>query len=133
MIVVDANVIAYFFINGDRTAKARELHEWDPDWRVPALWRHEYLNVLATLAREGGAPLDAVRELWQRGFEWLGRAEHPVDMAAALELSVANRVSAYDAQYVMLAMQLETICVTEDKRLRNKFPGIAKPMRDLVG
>jgi len=32
-------VVAYFFIEGDRTATARELMRSDPDWRLPALWR----------------------------------------------------------------------------------------------
>ncbi len=51
MIVVDVNVVAYYFIEGDKTALAREVMQADPDWRLPSLWRHEYLNVVATYPR----------------------------------------------------------------------------------
>ena len=53
MIVVDANVIAYRFIVGEKTGLACQVQEKDADWVVPALWRHEFLNVLATAARAG--------------------------------------------------------------------------------
>jgi len=51
VIVVDVNVVAYFLIEGEHTERARELWRRDPDWRLPPLWRHEYLNVLATFVR----------------------------------------------------------------------------------
>ena len=50
MIVVDTNVIAYVLIEGDKTALAQQVAKKDPDWKVPPLWRHEFLNVLATSA-----------------------------------------------------------------------------------
>lgn len=63
MIVVDVNVVVYFFIEGERTTAARELMAHDADWRLPPLWRHEYLNVLATLTREGHATMIEAQEL----------------------------------------------------------------------
>lgn len=47
MIVVDVNVVAYFLIDGDKIAAARNLSRYEGDWCLPVLWRHEYLNVLA--------------------------------------------------------------------------------------
>jgi len=87
VIVVDANVIAYFFIEGDKTAGARDLMRRDPDWGLPALWRHEYLNVLATFVREGGATIAEAQRLWRQGIELLGSREQSVDM----ELALASR------------------------------------------
>lgn len=129
MIVVDVNVIAYFLIEGDKTATARDLLRRDPDWRLPALWRHEYLNVLATFAREGGATVGEVRTLWRRGLELFGAREQGVDMEAALVLAAENRISAYDAQYITLARQLQTVCVTEDQRLLGQFPALTRSMQ----
>ena len=135
MIVVDVNVVAYCFIAGERTAQAREVLRRDPDWRLPALWRHEYLNVLATFVRQGGATIDEARVVWRRTVELVGAREHGVDMEAALALASEHRLSAYDAQYLVLARQLQTICVTEDKRLLKTFPSLTSTMevrRDLI-
>lgn len=128
MIVVDVNVVAYFLIEGEKTAVARDLMRRDPDWRLPALWRHEYLNVLATFAREGGATIGEARTLWQRGVELLGPGEQSADMESALVIATEDRVSAYDAQYIALARQLRTVCVTEDQRLLRTFPALTRTM-----
>lgn len=128
MIVVDVNVIAYFFIEGDKTTSARDLARRDPDWRLPALWRHEYLNVLATFVREGGATAAEGRALWRRSVELLSPGEQGVDMEAALVIAAENRISAYDAQYIALARQLQTILVTEDRRILRTFPTLARAM-----
>ena len=127
MIVVDVNVIAYFFIEGEKTASARDLLR--RDWRLPALWRHEYLNVLATFVREDGATIADAKTLWQRGIELFGPREQDPDMESALDLATENRVSAYDAQYVALARQLQTVCVTEDQRLLKTFPELTRTMQ----
>ena len=131
MIVVDVNVVAYFMIEGEKTSQARDLLKHDSNWRLPSLWRHEYLNVLATFTREGGATLADARRLWRQATQLFGSLERRVDMESALALADAQRISAYDAQYIALAQQLQTVCVTEDRRLRRAFPEVARSMRDL--
>jgi predicted nucleic acid-binding protein len=126
VIVVDVNIVAYFLVEGEKTAAARDLLHRDPDWRLPALWRHEYLNVLATFAREGGATIAEAQTLWRRGVELFGTREQSVDMESALALAVENRISAYDAQYIALARHLQTVCVTEDRRLLKMFPALTR-------
>ncbi len=132
MIVVDVNVVAYYFIAGDKTAMARELMRMDPDWRLPALWRHEYLNVLATYARQGGATVAESRELWRLASDLLLAREQQVEPEATLALAVDHKLSAYDAQYVVLAQRLHTVLVTEDRRLVKAFPSIARTMEAFV-
>ena len=129
MIVVDVNIVAYFLIEGEKTSSARDLLRRDPDWRLPVLWRHEYLNVLATFARKGGATIAEAQSLWRRGIELLGPREQSVDMESALVLATENRISAYDAQYIALAQKLQTICVTEDQRLLGTFPTLTRTMQ----
>ncbi|MBI4191127.1 MAG: type II toxin-antitoxin system VapC family toxin [Betaproteobacteria bacterium] len=129
MIVVDVNVVAYFLIEGEKTASARELLRRDSDWRLPGLWRHEYLNVLATFAREGGATIAEARTLWRRGVDQFGSREQSVDMESALIVATENRISAYDAQYIALAQKLQTVCVTEDQRLLKTFPALTRTMQ----
>ena len=44
-------------------------------------------------------------------------------------LATENRISAYDAQYIALARQLQTVCVTEDQRLLKTFPALTRTMQ----
>lgn len=129
MIVVDVNVVAYFFIEGEKTALARDLFLRDSDWRLPTLWRHEYLNVLATFVRQNGATIAQAQILWRQSVELFGSGEQSVDMEAALVLATGKRISAYDAQYIALARQLQTVCVTEDKRLLRTFPTLTRTIQ----
>jgi predicted nucleic acid-binding protein len=133
LIVVDTNVISYLFIQGEKTTLAQEVHHLDPSWIVPTLWRHEFLNVLATYARRGGGSLEEVQDVWQRTLVFLARRERQADMGLALELAVQYGISAYDAQYIALAQQAGTYCITEDGRLIRIFPAIAMSMEDFCG
>src|SRR6266851_633245 len=59
--------------------------------------------------------------------------EQSVDMELALALATENRISAYDAQYVALARQLQTVCVTEDQRLLKTFPESTRTIQAFAG
>ena len=48
-------------------------------------------------------------------------------------LAVEHGISVYDAQYVALAMALDTRLVSEDKKLRHRFPQRVVSMSQLVG
>lgn len=132
MIVVDVNIVAYYFIEGEKTALARDLMHRDPDWRLPTLWRHEYLNVLATYARRGGATVEESRALWRQALELLAPREEPADAEATLALVIERPISAYDGQYVALAQRLQTALLTEDRRLLEAFPAVARTMQTFL-
>lgn len=132
MIVVDTNVVAYFFIEGERTAAARALRQAEPRWRLPPLWRHEYLNVLATYTRRGGTDIDTARGLWHTATALLADSEQDADMTAALELATVYGISAYDAQFVALAQTLDVSLVTEDRRLLQIFTERAIPLSSFI-
>jgi len=105
MIVPDTYIIAYALIEGPRTALARRALTLDPDWRLPALWAHEFLNILATYVQLGGAPRSQALRLWRRATALLNGCVTAVDMELALELAAEHAISAYDAQFVALAMR----------------------------
>jgi len=133
VIVVDSNVVAYTFLEGVQTQLALKVRDLDPDWRLPELWRHEYLNILATYARHGGATLATTGRLWRRASRLLASSPKPVDMLLALELAARHNLSAYDAQFMALAVTLGVRCVTEDRALLKAFPEIAVSMRGFCG
>ena len=129
MIVVDANVVAYLIIAGDFTEAARAVYRADPDWHLPVLWRHEYLNILATTARFGKTPREGIEAAWDEALARFASAEHEVEPKAVLVVSLRHQLSAYDAQYAVLADQLDVPLVTNDRGLRTAYPERAVSMQ----
>ncbi len=132
MIVVDTNIVAYLLVQGERTDLARALWERDSDWCSPSLWRHEFLNILATLVKVEGLPLAEASSLWASAVDILAGGERPIEMLEALRLAAQHRISAYDAQFVALAQRLGVPLVTEDRGLRRAFPETARSLSELL-
>ena len=130
MIVVDVNVVAYLLIAGDKTALAQQAWAKDPHWRVPTLWRHELLNVLATYVRTGGASGEDAVAIWRQAIALLGREEEQPSMEQALLLAVEHQISAYDAQYVALALAHNLPLISEDRALQRKFSDAVLPLQE---
>jgi len=132
MIVVDTNILAYLMIKGERTEQARQLYTQNSAWNVPHLWQHEFLNVLTTLVKQGGATVDDALILWRQALALLAQREQDINLHEALAIATENGISAYDAQYLALAQALHCPLVTEDKRLAHKFPDKALTMQDYL-
>lgn len=130
MIVADVNVIVYLLIEESPTEQARDLYGRDPDWIFPALWKHEFLNVLSSLVRTGRANKKDALDLWRKASRLFKNKEKEVDYDEVISISVDNNISAYDAQYVVLAMHYSVPLVTEDKHLLGKFPDQAYSLKD---
>lgn len=125
MIVVDTNVLAYLYLPGDYTAGAEALLEQDPDWAAPVLWRSEFRNILAGYLRRKAVTFEQACSLQDEAESLLAGSEFEVDSRAVLDLVRSSDCSAYDCEFVALAMQLNTKLVTEDKKLLRAFPAHA--------
>jgi len=130
MIVVDTNVIVYLMIEGEKTDAAQRTFRRDRDWIVPSLWRHEFLNVLVTFVRHSGIEIDEAINLWQRSTYLFASGEREVDMLHVLRMASQHNISAYDAQYVTLAMALGVPFVTADQQLLKIFADTALSMQE---
>lgn len=122
MIVVDSNVLAYLYLPGDRTADAEALLERDPEWRAPVLWRSEFRNILAGYMRRKAITFEQSCSLQSEAESLLSGAEFKIDSRAVLELVRDSDCSAYDCEFVALAIELDTMLVTADKKLLRAFP-----------
>lgn len=122
MIVVDTNVLAYLYLPSDRTAQAEALLEADPDWAAPVLWRSEFRNILAGYIRRKAITLDQACALQGEAEGLLAGAEFDVSSSAVLELVRDSDCSAYDCEFMALAIQLDTQLFTADKKLLRAFP-----------
>ena len=122
MIVVDTNILAYLYLPGDRTAAAEALLEQDPEWAAPTLWRSEFRNILAGYMRRKAVTFDQACSLRREAESLLAGAEFEVDSSAVLELVRDSDCSAYDCEFIALAIKLNTKLVTVDKKLLREFP-----------
>ena len=125
MIVVDSNVLAYLYLCGEYTAAAEALLERDPNWAAPLLWRSEFRNILTGYLRRGSLTFQQTHSLQREAEDLLDGAEYEVDSLSVLELARDNGCSAYDCEFVALAMQLGTKLVTMDGKVLRAFPDIA--------
>ena len=133
MIVVDTNVIAYFYLPGPHTAPAERLFEKDPDWAAPVLWRSEFRSVVCGYLRRGQLTLAQSAALLHEALDLFSGNEFDVDSLDVLELVSASRCSSYDCEYVALARRLRTKLVTLDKRILVDFPDTAATLAHLAG
>ena len=122
MIVVDSNVLAYLYLPGEYTTAAEVLLEQDSDWAAPILWRSEFRNILAGYIRRKAITFEQAYSLQREAESLLEGAEFEVGSLAVLELVRNSDCSAYDCEFIALAMRLDTIMVTMDKKLLRAFP-----------
>lgn len=122
MIVVDSNVVAYLYLPCEYTAAAEAWLERDPDWAAPILWRSEFRNILAGYIRRKTISFEQANSLQAEAESLLEGAEFEVDSRAVFELVRDSECSAYDCEFVALAIKLGTRLVTMDKKLLRDFP-----------
>ncbi|MDN5870360.1 MAG: type II toxin-antitoxin system VapC family toxin [Nitrococcus sp.] len=125
MTVVDSNVLAYLYLPSKHTPAAERLLDRDPVWAAPVLWRSEFRNILAGYLRRNSLTFEQALALQHEAEALLQGAEHEVDSASVLALARDSDCSAYDCEFVALAMKLGAKLVTMDTKLLRAFPKVA--------
>lgn len=132
MIVADTNLVAQLILKLDQTETAQDIYRRDPEWVMPELWRHEFLNVLASYLRFDHVQPERLALAWQSANVLFADSARQPDMLNALRLAGERNVSAYDAQYLALAQSLSLPLVTEDRKLRQAAPDLTLSMQDFL-
>ena len=122
MIVVDTNVLAYLLLPYEFSPQADALFKHDPDWVAPILWRSEFRNLLAGYVRRKTLTFDEVLKVQAEAEALLAGNEHEVDSRRVLELVRDSKCSAYDCEFIALAVRLGTRVVTMDGKMLKEFP-----------
>lgn len=130
MIVVDTNVVAYLFMNGEYTQNAERLLKSDSHWCAPLLWRSEFRSILTLYMRKKLLTLNQSFEVMKEAQKILKGNEFSVDSIAVLERVNKCRLSAYDLEFVTLAESLRVKLITLEKKIVNEFPRVAVSLRD---
>ena len=125
MIVVDTNIVAYLYLPTEYTAQAEALFERDPEWVAPLLWRSEFRNILAGYLRRAKLRFDEACSLQAEAESLLAGNEFEVDSRRVLELVRDSDCSAFDCEFVALAISHGVKLVTMDSKLLATFPGTA--------
>lgn len=122
MIVVDTNVIAYLFIEGRHTTAAQVLLQADSGWSAPPLWRSEFLNVLAGTMRHRDLSHDKALTVYSMAARMLQGREFEPSAERVLDLARRTGCTAYDCEFVAVAIELDVPLVTMDAQILKCFP-----------
>ncbi len=117
MIVVDSNIIAYLMIPSDRTKEVEKLLLKDSEWIAPLLWRSEFRNILTLYMKQSQMSLILAEQTIARAENLLSEREYGVLSSDVLVLTYEKSLSAYDAEYVVLAINFGVPLITVDKKL----------------
>jgi predicted nucleic acid-binding protein len=125
VIVADANLIAYLLIAGEKTGLAEETFRTDPEWAVPLICRSEVRNILVLYMRHEGMSLAQAKQTMELAENLWRSREYAVPSDDVLDLAAGHKITAYDAEFVVLARELDVPLVTFDKPLQRAFPKVA--------
>jgi predicted nucleic acid-binding protein len=132
MIVVDSNIVAARNLTSSLTSEAKQVEEKDPIWIVPVLWRYEFQNILASAIKGKQIKPEQALNVWERVSNILIENEYEPSVSKVVDLVAQYKITAYDGQFIAVALEMEIQCVTEDRELQEKFPGIAISMKEFL-
>jgi predicted nucleic acid-binding protein len=128
VIVTDTNLVIHLVVRNENSELAAAVCAADPVWVAPVLWRSEFRNALSKYILFGGMTLDAALVALRSAEEIIGGREYKVSSEQVLDLVVQSKCTAYDCEFVALAMDLGVPLVTTDKQILRAFPKIAVSM-----
>lgn len=132
MIVVDANILAYFWLKSPYFEKVAKLYETDPDWTAPDLCRSEFRNIAAAYLRKGLYTLEEVKWLVAQKESRMMGSYLEVDSMEVINLVSQSTCSSYDCEYVALAKKTMRPLITFDKKILQEFPNVANTVDQYI-
>lgn len=128
MIVVDTNIIASLYLPCVFTEQVERLLLAEMAWASPYLWRSEFRNILAGVLRRGQVTAQQALHLQHEAESLMAGLEYDVSSTEVLNLVHVSDCSAYDCEFVALAMRLQTPLITMDKHILRAFPEVARSL-----
>jgi predicted nucleic acid-binding protein len=122
VIVVDTNVLAYLLLPCEFSSRADALYKKDCEWAAPIFWRSEFRNLIAGYLRRKTLTFEQAVQVQTEAEAILSGNEYEVDSRHILELVRDSDCTAYDCEFVALAIRLGVKATTVDKKLLKAFP-----------
>lgn len=132
MIVADSNLIAYLHLPGPKAGVADAVLLKDSEWWVPPLWKSEFRSILFAYMRTQGMDVATAQAHWTEAIDHLGSTQKEPNPASVLAKAANSKLSAYDAEFVVLAEELGVPLVTSDQQVIKAFPKFAISPEDFI-
>ena len=132
MIVADTNVVVQFVVGDDGSADAARLHSEDPVWAAPTILIGELRNVLLGFVRRGVLGPDHVKSMCDDAARMLGDRFADVPHDRVIDTALECGLTAYDAEFVVLARTLGVPLATSDREILEGAPDVAVSVRDAL-
>jgi predicted nucleic acid-binding protein len=128
MMVVDTNVMVYLLTGSGPWEDVARLLAHDPQWAAPPILLSELRNVVVGLVQRGHLGDGDALAICEDAEAILGPRVASVPSSPVLEAAMGNDISAYDAEFVVLARMLGVPLVTADRAVLDAAPDVARPL-----
>jgi predicted nucleic acid-binding protein len=125
MLVADTNVLIELFQPTLNAEAVQAVWASDQDWHLPGLWIPEFRHILLKYLRSGAILLDEALAILADANAQFAHRTISVNTAECLAIARRHGRSSYDAEFVVLAQQLQCPLLTFDRKLPQLFPDVA--------
>ena len=133
MIVVDTNVMVYFLLGEEWGTDAEQLFKQDPEWAAPVILMSELRNVLLGFVRQGGMGPDQAKSISDDAASVLRDRIATVAGDQVFDVALESGLTAYDAEFVVLARTLGVPLVTLDGAILQGAADVAVLLKNARG
>lgn len=125
MIVVDTNVMVQLVAVGDEYVAAAKLFRRDSAWSAPPILMSELRNALVDFVRRGALTEGHATAMTEDASAILGERIAGVSGRQTIAAALECGLTAYDAEFVVLARSLGVPLATLDRAILNGAPDVA--------
>lgn len=125
MIVVDTNVMVNFVGIGSRSGEAKALLQSDRVWIAPRILLSELRNVLVGLVRRGSLRKEQAVVMSDLASRVLAGRVSDVPSHQVIDVALECGLTAYDAEFVVLARTMGVRLVTLDGDILERAADVA--------
>ena len=130
VIVVDTNVMVRLVVGGEQAAGAARRLRDDSAWAAPGILISELHNVLLGFVRRGAVTSDEALAMSDDARSVLGDRIVAVPGPRVIAVALECGLSAYDAEFVVLARMLGVSLVTLDQAILDSAGDVAVSLAD---
>ncbi len=125
MIVVDTNVMTSLVVDGQDAVDSAALLVKDAEWAAPGILLSELRNVLLGFVRRGDLTPDQAKAMCDDASLVLAGRIIRVGGSRVIDTALECGLTAYDAEFVVLARTLGIPLATSDRAILAGAPDIA--------